>query len=445
MRRTFIAILIIALMCVPLHAAGTVPPEFVVDQDVPKYSENRDIRDEMHEFLMQNGYIEGQNTRTGEGSFFISTGTGEIQAQRNSSAYISSRSNAFDKAMLAAKKSMVEYIGIEIRRELLSEYTEGQDPANRKEKDAEAIKGPGMYDKATALINAQLNKMLEKEGVDLNKSVPQAVAQKIVNSEVFEKFTSTAARARVVGFQAMKVFEVSPDGKQGQIGVVAVYSDKLHSMANALSGGSASQLPQGTPKRPIVEQLPRDNRVLLSTFGVQQKTDENGKLVLVAFGQSSPINDNPRALEAAYDKAKIEALGALRSFAGEIAAVHSDMAEYESFQELEDGMKQYESESYYKQKIQTSADGLKISGIAPIKRWDTIHPLTNRKVVGAVISWSPDSAARASRMGQKMALEPNKKPASAVEAGPKAQNGSAKTTQSGSFRGSGAAADRDSF
>ena len=86
-----------------------------------------------------------------------------------------------------------------------------------------------------------------------------------------------------------------------------------------------------------------------------------------------------------------------------------------------------------------------ISGIEIIRRWDTNHPLTDRKVAGVVISWSPDSAARAGRMGQKMAIEPKKSPASAVEARPKAQNGSAETNQSGSFRGSGAAADRDSF
>lgn len=446
MKRYLMAAMLVTIMCASAYAAGTLPPEFSVDQDAPQYSEGRTARDEITEFLSGKGYHEGLNTRNNGGDFFIAIGTGTIQAGRNTPAYMSSRANAFEKAMLAAKKHMVEYIGVEIQKRVLSDYTEGEDPALKPNKADTANSEPDLYDKTNALISAKLDRMLEAEGVELGRPVPPNIVQKVATSEVFEKFTRTAANARATGMQVMKVFEVSPDGKQGQLGVITVYSDKLHQMANALFSANPSPIAQGTPKRPVVEQIPSDRMVLLSSFGVQQKTDQNGNLVLIAYGQSAPRTDNPRSLDAAYDKAGMEAMGALRSFAGEIAAVSSDLHEYESLQEFEDGMQQYESESYYKQKIETHADALKISGIAKIKQWEAVHPLTSRKVTGVVIAWSPGSAAKATSIGAKMAAQPDKNNA-APSPHPQSRNEAvpAGFKHSGSYSGAGASADEDSF
>ena len=438
--------LLVTIMCVSAYAAGMQPTEFSVDQEAPNYSEGCSVRDEIAEFLTSKGYHEGLNARSNGGDFFIAIGTGTIQAGRNTPAYMSSRSNAFEKAMLAAKKHMVEYIGVEIQKRVVSDYTEGEDPTLNRNKTDAAKMEPNLYDKTSALISAKLDRMLEAEGVDFSKPVPPNVVQKVAASDVFEKFTRTAANARVTGMQVMKVFEVSPDGKQGQLGVVTVYSDKLHQMANALFSANPSYTIQGTPKRPVLEQIPSDRMVLLSSFGVQQKTDENGNLVLIAYGQSTPRTDNPRSLDAAFDKAGMDAMGALRSFAGEIAAVSSDLNEYESYQEFEDGMQQYESESYYNLKIETHADALKISGISKIKQWEAVHPLSSRKVVGVVIAWSPGSAAKATSLGAKMAAQPDKNKA-ALSSYPQSRNESepAGFKQSGSYSGAGATADEDSF
>jgi len=443
MKRYLLVILFVSFMGISIAVAGGPPPEFEVDQEVPSYPEDRGVRDEIDIFLKENQYVNGPNKRDGGGDFFIAVGTGTIQAARNSPAYLTSRNNAFEKAMLIAKKQMVQYIGVTIKKDVLNEYTEGEDPLERKQRDADAMKSPNMLDKASALISAKLDKMLQDEGVDLSKPVPKEVVKKVMTSEVFEKFTHTMAKARVVGMQAMKVFEASPDGKKGQIGVIAVYSDKLHRIADAIFIGDTSNMPKGIPKRPIVDQLPTDNLVLLSTFGVQQKIDENGRPSLISFGQSAPRTDNPRSLDAAYDKAKIEALGALRSFAGEISLVEGDMYEFESTKEFEDGMEQYANESYYKDKIETHADELKISGFTKIKSWQAVHPLVNRKVVGVIVSWSPSSAAQAARMGKKSATQPQEN--LALSAQPKKDVYKSGSNQGGSYRSSGSAADKDSF
>lgn len=332
--------------------AGSSSPEFGVDETPSKFP-NRTVNDDIDDFLAKQGFSEGENTRPQGGDIYIAVGTGTIEAPRISPSYMTSRINAFDKAMMAAKSKMVEYLGVSIQNEVQEVYSEGQSPAERKKIEEAAIAGqasPSILDKTVALVNAKLDSLLAEEGVDLNKPVPEEILKKVVSSDVFEKFTKTAASARVVGMQAWKVFEASPDGSKGQIGVVAVYSDKLHRMADALFSSNVSGVPEGVPKKRIVEQIPRDSKVLLTTFGVQQKTDENGKLVLVAFGQGVPRSDNPRSLDAAYDKAKMEAMSALRSFAGEIASVESDMANYESVEQFENGMEDYRNEAYSRKK-----------------------------------------------------------------------------------------------
>ena len=79
----------------------------------------------MDEFISSKGWVEGINTKADGSKFFIAKGSGVIQAPKNSQAYIDSRVNAFNKAMLEAKKAMVEYLGVDIATETAKEYAEG--------------------------------------------------------------------------------------------------------------------------------------------------------------------------------------------------------------------------------------------------------------------------------------------------------------------------------
>lgn len=445
MMKQFIIITVLLSCVFTLSAnASGVLHEFAVDETPSKFLENKSVRDIIVEFLSSKGFSEGKNTRSKGGDFFIAVGTGVIQAQRNSPAYMSSRINAFDKAMMYAKKQMAEYIGVEIQSNIVTDYAEGESPTKRKKRQtdaAAALEEPGLFEKTEALINAKLDQLLEEEGVDLTQPVPEEVVQKVLTSEEFEKTIKSVSKARIVGLQTYKVFEESPNGAKGQIGVVAVYSDKLHQMANALFSGNFSNLPKGAPKKAIVKQIPNDVNVLLSTFGVQQKTDENGQLVLVAFGQGVPKTKSSRSIDAAYEKAKLDAMGNLRSFAGEIVLVEGEVSKYESVKELEDGMDQYENEEFFRDKVEAKAKSLKISGIQKVHHWQSIHPLTNKPVVGVVISWSPKSATNAGKIAQKMSTQPNK----VVKSSSPNTVYSSSSGQSGSYSKSGAAADEDSF
>lgn len=417
-------------------------PEFMVDETSSKFQEHRSVRDDIDGFLTSRGYSEGLNKRNEGGDIFIAVGVGVIQAPRKSPSYMRSRVNAFDKAMMSAKKQMVEYMGVDIRNKVLSDYSEGRSPEaiKKEQQDAvNALKEPGIIEKTEGLINAKLDQLLAKEGVDLSRPVPPEALKKVLTSEVFEKSTQSVASARIVGIQPWKVFEESPDGAKGEIGVIAVYSEKLHRMADALFSMGTSMLPVGVPKKPIFDQIPKDTKVLLTTFGVQQKIDENGRLVLVSFGQDVPATDSTRSLSAAYEKAKMDAMSNMRSFAGEIAVVENDLSQYEAVKEFEDGMEKYENEEYFREKIRTRGEALKIAGIQKVHQWKDVHPLTNQPVVGVVISWSPASAVDAAKVKQQVENEPARSQA------PSGATHKSESGQEGNFSGAGEAADEDSF
>ena len=229
-------------------------------------------------------------------------------------------------------------------------------------------------------------------------------------------------------------FEGVPAGEKGQIGVVAVWSPKLQAMARSLSLGG--KLPSGVGKRPIKDQIPADKEVLLSTFGVQQKIDENGNLVLIGFGQAGAVSDSPTSANAARNKAKMQAMAAIREFAGESVAVETAALNAESVEEFENAAESYEDVSAYRQNVEAVAKSLKISGIATMKNWECRHPLTGKTIYGAVCSWSPDSAARAQSM--KRSMDAAAGPGSVRAPQPVA-------TPNGSLQGRGADADEDAF
>ena len=235
--------------------------------------------------------------------------------------------------------------------------------------------------------------------------------------------------------QVMCSFEGVPSGKKGEIGVVAIWSPKLQAMARSISRGG--KLPSGVGKRPIKEQIPADRKVLLSTFGVQQKIDENGNLVLVSFGQAGAVTDSPQSANAARNKAKMQAMAAIREFAGESVAVTTDAINAESVEEFENAAESYEDVSAYSQKVKAVAESLKISGIATIKNWEAKHPLTGRMVYGVVCAWSPESAVRAQSMKRTMDAA-----ASGTGAG---ANSRPVANPNGSLQGQGASADEDAF
>ena len=429
--RTLLAALAAATAFCAAYAQESSPEDAVANEAAV---ERKTVQDIVSEYLSSKGMTEGENTKRDGSSYYVAVGYGVIQAPLDSRSYGDSRVNAYNKAMLDAKAKMAEYLELAIRTETEHDYAEGNFGGNEEAERDELSIGS----KIKRLVVAKLDDALRAEGLDpdaADRAARERVAKKQLNSDFYKKVISTAAKAEITGMQVMCSFEGVPAGKKGEIGVVAIWSPKLQAMAQSISRGG--KLPAGVGKKPVKEQIPADKKVLLSTFGVQQKIDESGHLVLVAFGQAGAATDSPQSANAARNKATMQAMAAIREFAGETVAVTTDAINAESVEEFENAAESYEDVSAYSQKVKAVAESLKISGIATIKNWEAKHPLTGRMVYGAVCSWSPESAARAQSMKRAMDSA-----ASGAGAGATPQP---VANPNGSLQGQGTEADEDAF
>ena len=396
--RTFLAALAAASVCAATAQEPVPPaPEDAVGNEAAV--EPKSVQDVVQEYLDAKGWTDGENAKKDGSRFYVAVGYGAIQAPIESRSYSDSRVNAYNKAMLDAKAKMAEYLEISIRTETEHDYAEGGFGGNEAAETDET----SLTSKLKRLIHAKIDDALRAEGLDpdsADRAARERIAKKQLNSDFYKKVISTAAKAEIMGMQVACSFEGVPSGKKGEIGVVAIWSEKLQAMA--LSIGRGGKLPSGVGKRPVRDQIPSDKKVLLSTFGIQQKIDENGNLVLVAFGQAGAVSDSPQSANAARNKAKMQAMAAIREFAGETVAVTTDAMNAESVDEFENAAEEYNDASAYSQKIKAVAETMKISGIATIKNWEAKHPITGRTIYGAVCAWSPDSAACAQSMKRSM-------------------------------------------
>lgn len=387
----------VAAACLCPAPAQETAPEATVGNEAAV--EQISVREMIDSYLAAKGWNEGENTK-GNSKFFVSIGIGVIQAPIDHRGFIQSRVNAYNKAMLQAKAQMAEYLGVAIASETAHDYSEGNFDAPQSASETSG------EDEVTAklkkLFIAKLDNALRAEGVDPNadKAAAEAAAKKLLASDQYRKTISSLAKAEIVGMQVCCSFEGVPKGKKGEIGVIAIWSPKLQAMASAMSNGSA--LPDGVGKKPVKEQIPADKAVLLSTFGVQQKIDENGSLVLVSYGQAGAATASAQSANAAYDKARMNAMAALREFAGETVAVANDSVQAESVEEFENAAETYEDASAFSQKVKATAAAMKIAGITTIKRWECKHPLAGYMVYGVVCSWSPKQAANANTLQRNM-------------------------------------------
>ena len=385
-----------------LGGPTTVAPEEQV-QEKQAIAE-KTVQDMMDEYLSSKGWSGGLNEKAGK-KFFVAMGTGVIQAPREGANYIGSRMNAFNKAMLEAKKTMVEYMGTEIESETLRSYQEGEFPtpeALKEKEDSSSICG-----KVKALLRAKLDTALRKEGVDPyaeDKAKAAEAAKKLLATEQYSKFVKTAANAYVLGLQAVCTFEGVPANDKGEIGVVAIWSPKLQEMATSIMTGVP--MAKVAAKKPISEQIAKDPGALLSTFGVQQKIDEHGDLVLVAFGQAGGVSESKMAAKGAQGKAKAQALALIREFAGEQVSVATDALNAESTEEFEKAAEEYKDTSAFSERVKAVAAKIDMAGVSVVRNWSAKHPLNGRMVYGCVCAWAPKQASLAKELRATMSATP---------------------------------------
>ena len=455
--------LMIAFAAVAAFGAAFAAEESVEDA-APEAAISEEIKDAsslLTEYLDSKGWTEGANQNKG-GVFMVQTGIGAIQAPPGHPSYNDARVRAFDKAMLDAKaklaKSLEEEISVAVETAYVEPPKEMKGPEQQLAKAMAEMPDDSIFGKAKTLIGKKLDNALRAEGYDPDaaKAAGQskvdelrAKLESVSSKDSFKKSVRAGATSAISGAQAFYTIEVVK-GKRAEIGVVLIWSPKLGEMASSLVTGKP--VAGVKPKTPIRSQLTNDSKVLLSTFGIQQKIDENGNYVLVSFGQSGARNDSSRSAQAAYDKAALQARSQIRQFAGETVSVSEAQDQAEETLEYDNGaLPDYTDSSSYEQYQKSVAAKMKINGIMTIKKWNSVHPVSGKPVYGVIMSWSPKAAEFAREM--KKTIEATAKDGAAgrrtvpaVQAATQRQSTQsvAKPTATENVKG-GAAGDDDAF
>lgn len=416
----------------PVETQAQATQTEVLERGSGAVSQKQTARKLAEQMLASKGWVEGINKNAKGGEFFVTIGTGDIQAPLDNPNYLDSRANAYDKAMMDAWGKIRKFVGETIQAKASTYYKEvtGEIPSKVENTVTQA--------KLAALLDATLDKALIKVGVDPASATP-VQKEKALTSEEFKKSASSVAAGPVVGVQSFATFEGPGGGKGYQIAVVAIWSDKLQQLAESMLFGT--EAPVGSPGKVIQDWIPSDNAQLISTFGVQMVRDENGKPVLLAYGQSRPVTESSRSVDAAYEKAFLEAKSMIRFFAGAQAKILDDLQKSESTDEYADGTKEYNSANVFEQSVDVYAPPAKFAGIARVKTWTYAHPLTQKQMVGVVAVWSPENALVASSIGAKMAASP-KGPAASKSIAPVPARQSLDASNKG-LTGAGAAGSED--
>ena len=366
-------------------------------------------RSDVDKFLKSKGMKRGRNVKKDGTPFFVFVGDGEISVNRDNKMIHDARSNAFNEAFIEAKTNYVESLGLEITRELSSKTYENLMPDTMAEDAIQTAVGTdaGSFDKLKKLISVKLDSALKEEGYnpEMADAEKEAIKKKVLRSREITNLFTASAQSMISGFQSYKIFEGANTNERGSITVVALWSPKLNQLAKAIQSGSTN-VPKGTPKKPIEEQLKLDNPdVLLASFGTNMYVNENGNLVLVSYGHASPsIENNPGALSTACDIAEDVAIENIVSYANEqimYENMRRNVDKAETF--MKDGMEAYESTVGRElNNLITSKSSMRLKGHSLIGAYPIKNPLYKSTDCVAVVQWSAEGVAAANQSQSEM-------------------------------------------
>ena len=389
-------------------AVGGVTVEYQADYGSAIASDSKDAADQAQEFLASKGWVEGKNPN----GMFVAIGKASLPCGSDSAKFDECRRQAFSQAMFSAKRSLANYLALEISASMSSTYREGDVLKQLTQSRAQqASATPGLAQKVALLANSYIDEELKSRGVNFGEEqsaqaeaerkraaeLARKDAEQLISTSEFKSAVNVAAMTEVSAVQAYRTFEYIAPGAKGSIGVVAIYSEKSGQLQQALLG--LADLPAGAPKEEIGKWAAAQGaNALLYTFGVQPRVDEKGELVLVAFGQGSPIGNSERQLDAAEQKAALNAQQAARFFLGGVVASEQNQVEASTLKDFSDNSSTYQSQASYEEFLKLNAEKLSLPGGNRVYRWKLRHPLSNKLTVGAVYVFSVSEALNANKL-----------------------------------------------
>ncbi len=317
--------------------------------------------------IREAGFTQGYSKS--KGTFVVAASAGFACGPDNPEAFTICRNAAFQKAMLDAKKQIAEFLAAEISSCVKTMYVE-----------------PSLADPAVKAMGAERAHAMVK-----NSGGNEEAQKQLLASDQFSSAVSVTAKQEVAAVQCFRSFESISEGN-GRVAVVAILSPKSILMAKAMLGQETDGV-KGAAKEPVTEWISKidSEGMLLYTHGVIQRTNENGELCLVAFGQASPRT--ARGIDGAYKIATGNAQQALRQFAGEFVQSASDQSTAYTLKEFADKTSEFTNDSTFSESVTAVAAKLAMPGMAQVKRTSLKHPLGGDIPTAVVVyEWNVSSA-----------------------------------------------------
>ena len=360
----------------------------------------------------------GQNFKPNGDEFWLQTGQAPIDGPVGGSNYINERMNAYEKAVLAAKKKILSSMKLEISREvsyqLLGPEQKEQLKALAPAEDKEVI---SQYEDKRDLSSAAKKVMeifhrdLDKELVASEKSelapksIDEAVEQK--KRKVGSRFSDTinsSAMSQLHGIRRIFMMDNSPmdETSKGNVCVAVVWSDKTRQVADAMYSADASLLPVvDQPGPPLSQQIPDKSSpegltALISTMGVDTRVDENGNFWLISYAIAGPEEEgNDIAREVAIQMATERAYAGLRTYMGETAILRS-LTDIDSGTDVfGKNDEAYTFSNKFDQEVKSVSETISLEGAQASEPFGAIHPVTGNEIVGTYVLWSASTLAGA--------------------------------------------------
>ena len=333
------------------------------------------------EYIAKKGWQQGLNA----GGRYVVIRLSKIGVAPSDKNFQLYRINAYNKAMLDAKAEVAKYFSQEISTRAKNILSEPESAESIKTKaEAEAGISPSIIDKTMALINKKLDNALEKEGITLESKKAEPIIEDLINESSYLNAVKSIAATQVGALITSKIFE-----QDGEIVVVAYYSDNTKLLAGAINGrGDVPKVKprKGEPIRDWIKKLKLSQ--LYSSMGIQMTSDEDGNIVILSYGQSKARSKSATSKNMAYEKAVLEADQYIRNFAGETVVYAGEKEMMENSKEYLDNAVEMALDDSMKKKIETQADALKISGISTIRSWSITDPRSDSIICGVVRMWS---------------------------------------------------------
>ena len=420
--------------------AGTAPVEMV---DVQTMINNWY---EKHPTIKESGFF----MRDGK-QVLVVEGTASISKKASEKGFQLSRTIAYEKAFLEAKKQCVKFQSERIETDLelkLSKPEQGRideeidrmvkdgieksdatkvaqamNSDNPASKEADTLNTPSA--KSEKIVSNQLDQAIKASGGDPNQAQSKEKVAQILTSSSFKSNIKSMAAAKCVGMQVIVSFEaVSSPNDQGKMGVIAVQSDLMKSVSEAFASGNWKYVPKGEPGKAVGEYIPKsDQASLLGSMGTRIVRDEDGDYHILSFGQATPASKGGTAEDIAWKEADLKSRNQISSFLGEQVTNNQRYSSREETRGLPDADEIVATGDSSDESIRAVGNNL-MRGVAIKYKTKIMHPVTGLPVMLVVTDMSAKGLKGAATMAAPPKLEDQtKKSAPANNAPtPKAEN-----------------------